>query len=628
MSKPTGSAKQPATFERYNLHWPVTINPIQLEMSMIWEGGQWRKQDGTMAGNGLVYHYKELMKLLWPSVVWHRWLDMIIEQYVENRTICIIGPASSGKTFGSAMCALTDYYCYPHTTTIVICSTTRERLEDRIWGELKSLHKQAKTQFRWLSGNMIEGRQRLVTDSKTEAVEGRDFRNGIVGVACKKGTDYVGLGDFIGIKNKRVRLIGDELHLLPRVFVDAISNLDKNPDFKCVGLGNPKETTDALGVLAEPSAKYGGWEGGIDQTEKSKVWETRRPGGVCIQLVGTESPNLDGKLGIPLITQEAIDRDIAFYGKDSLQFTMMNLGMMPRGQGSRRVITRQMCDKFHAKDEPIWKGTQRVKIAALDAAYRGVGGDRCVFCVLEFGPEGTSDPVNLGTQVIESIVNQRPDSPHGKTIIALTDMLIVPIKVVDTIAKRVDEVEDQIVSYCMEQCASRGIPPENFFYDAGMRTSLVTAFTRLWSVSTNTLDFGGVPSDRRVSEGIDIICKDYYSKRVTELWYSIRYIIEAEQFRGLTDEVILEGCAREWKMVAGNKIEVETKEEMKSKTGRSPDLFDCLACAVEGARQRGFMIGKLSQRAKRSRGEKDWKDALKERAKTFWKTGSLNYSTN
>ncbi len=591
---------------------------------MIRNGGKWKKKDGSFAGNGLSFHFKELAKLLWPRVVWHKWLDMIVEGYVTKRTIVIIGPASSGKTFAVAMCALIDYYCFAFTTTIIICSTTRERLEDRIWGEIKSLHKSAKLVWRFLPGSMIETRQRLISDPKSEAVEGRDFRNGVVGVPCKRGTDYVGLGDFIGLKNKRVRLIGDELSLLPRVFVDAISNLDKNPDFKCVGLGNPKETTDALGVLAEPSAEFGGWEGGIDQTETSKTWETRRPDGICIQLVGTDSPNLDGKLGIPLITQQAIDRDVAFYGKDSLQFTMMNQGMMPRGQGSRRVITRQMCEKFGAKNPPIWRDTNRVKIGFLDAAYRGVGGDRCVFGHLEFGAEGSE--VADGNALVEAIINQRSDAPARKTIMALIDLVIVPIKVVDTIAKKVEEVEDQIAIFCMNQCQQRSIPAANFFYDSGMRTSLVTSITRLWSTETNPIDCGGVPSERKVSEGIDVVCKDYYSKRITEFWYSVRLIIEAEQFRGLTDDVILEGCAREWKMVGANKIEIESKEEMKFKTGRSPDLFDALAIGVEGARQRGFVIGALSKRFMRKSNQKDWRDALKEQAAKFWSSRSLNYS--
>ncbi len=39
---------------------------------------------------------------------------------------------------------------------------------------------------------------------------------------------------------------------------------------------------------------------------------------------------------------------------------------------------------------------------------------------------------------------------------------------------------------------------------------------------------------------------------------------------------------------------------MKERTGRSPDLFDCLAIAVEGARRRGFTISKLANQSSES----------------------------
>lgn len=613
---------------KYGLFWPINNHPASIEMDMIRKGGRFvTPRTKKLVGNGLVFHYRELIKTLWPDILWHRWNQMIVDEYPDHRTICIIGPASSGKTNTAALLVLADYYCFPSCTTVIVCSTTRERLEDRVWGEIKSLHKRAKARVAWLPGNLIEGRQRLVTDHKSMAEEGRDFRNGVVGVACKKGADYVGLGDFAGLKNKRVRLLGDELSLLPRAFVDALSNLDKNPDFKALGLGNPKDTLDALGILAEPSAELGGWEGGVDQVEKSKTWKTKRPSGVCIQLVGTDSPNLDGKLGIPLIDQAAIERDISFYSRDSLHFTMMNLGMMPRGQGSRRVITREMCRKFGALEQPIWKTNTQTQIGFLDAAYRGVGGDRCVFGHISFGEEGIYAANLPGNELISAILSQRTDIPPGRKILYLVDLVIVPLKVRDTVGAPVNEVEDQITDFCMTQCKQRNIPPENFFYDSGMRTSLVTSMTRLWSTQTNPIDCGGKPSDRKVSEGIDIMCKDYYSKRITEFWYSVRLTIEAGQFRGMRDDVMNEGCMREYKSVGANKIEVETKDEMKAKTGRSPDLFDALAIGVEGARQRGFSIGKLAKpRPNRRNGEADWRDDLRTQAKKIWSSGELNYT--
>ena len=605
----------------YGVNWSATVDPLARELECIKRGGRWKTARGTMVGKGLFFHYKRAQELLWPEKFWHRWNELELDCFLKYRTIGTIGPASSGKTNSAATNLLTDYYAFPSCTTILICSTTRERLEDRVWGEIKKYHRSAKSRYPWLSGNLLEARQRIVTDSRGEAAEGRDFRNGVIGVACKKGSDYVGLGDFIGIKNKRVRLMGDELQLLPRVFIDAISNLDKNPDLKVLGLGNCKDTTDALGVLCEPAAHLGGWDGGIDQTGKTKCWETRRPDGICIQLVGSDSPNLDGQMPIPLITQSQIDRDVAMYGKDSLQFTMMNEGRMPRGQSSRRIITRHMCEKFGARDEPAWRDSNRIRIGFLDAAYRGVGGDRCVFGELQFGQEASED---LAAVMVSNLINQSTTTQNRRNIIALIDLIVLPIRPEYTVGKPLNQVEDQIVDLVMNQCQARDITPRNFFYDSGMRTSLVSAFARLWSVDVNPIDCGGTASDRKVSAEIDVLCKDYYQKFITELWYSVRLAVEAGQVRGLTDDVINEGCAREWRMVGANKIEAEPKEEMKRKTGRSPDLFDALAIGFEGARRRGFVIEKLG-RNRAVKEDHSWKRELKDQAAALWGKG-LNHA--
>lgn len=608
-----------STIQRYGVNFPALSSPLAIEMAMVKGGGRWKLSDGSFAGNGMQFHFKAALKLLWPHLIFHKWTDLFIEHFLTKRTVVVIGPASSGKTAMASFCVLLDYYIYPDSTTVICCSTTRERLEDRCWGEIKKLHKTAQKRYSWIPGHLIEGRQRIITDNRDDATEGRDFRNGLVGVPCKKGESYVGLSDFAGLKNKRVILLGDELSLLPRVFVDGISNLDKNTKFLCIGLGNPKDTTDALGVLAEPAAYLGGWDGGIDQSPFTKVWETRRPQGVCLQLVGSDSPNLDGKLGIPLLTQEQIDRDVAFYGTESLWYTMMNQGMMPRGQGSRRVITRQMCEKFGARNEPNWLNSTRTKIAFLDAAYRGVGGDRCVFGVLEYGEEMPSD-AELPSRLASAFVDQpKPDS-QKRRILNLVETMLVPI---NNEIKGNELPEDQIVNFVSSQCNDRKIPPENLYYDAGMRTSLVQAFSRLWAKTTNSVDCGGKPSDRKVSYDIDVFCKDYYSKFITELWYNVRLVIEAGQFRGMTDDVMLEFGSREWTIVGANKIEVEPKDKMKAKTGRSPDLADAVAVGVWGAIQKGFVIRRLAGDKRRRMNDDRWKSELRDKSKSFWSAGQM-----
>jgi len=588
-------------------------------MAMIQRGGQWKKSDGELSGNGLFYHYRELQKMLWPFKVWHKWSDLQLEAFLGHRTIAVLGPASSGKTHEAASFVLSDWLCFPDTTTVLVCSTTKERLEDRIWGEIKRLFRSAKEAMPTLPGYLIEGRQRITLDRRSlnfeEESPGRDFRNGLIGVPCKKGESFIGISDFVGIKNKRIRLVGDELSLLPGAFVDAISNLDKNPDVIVIGLGNPKDTLDALGRLAQPEDKAGGWEGGVDQMPGTKSWPTKRTQGIALQLPGDDSPNLDGKLGIPLITAEAMARDESFYGKDSLWYTMFNLGRMPRGQGSRRVLTSQMCRKFGAFKEPLWLDSNRIQIAFLDAAYRGVGGDRCIFGTLEFGRE--AEPIEEG-DAVSNLIFQRRDRVKYRQIIAVNEIKNVPINPGFT-----ELPEDQIVKFVMEQCKARGIPPDNLYYDAGMRTSLVTCFSRLWSPLTNSIDFGGKPSNRAVSYDITTNCREYYSKFVTELWFTVRLAVEASQVRSLTEDIVNEFAGREWKVVAGNKIEVENKEDMKRKFGRSPDIADAIVAGFYGAIQRGFVIAKLGDRTEGNRKQNVWLSRWHQKARKIWQSGAL-----
>jgi hypothetical protein len=117
-------------------------------------------------------------------------------------------------------------------------------------------------------------------------------------------------------------------------------------------------------------------------------------------------------------------------------------------------------------------------------------------------------------------------------------------------------------------------------------------------------------------------CDEHYSKRVSELHFSVRYAIEARQIRGLTNEVRDELCAREWKRTKLDKIEVETKDETKDRLGRSPDLADHAAILVEGARRLGFAIARL-QAPEISREDGDWKQDFRLRAKRLRQSYAL-----
>lgn len=612
--------------ELYGLLWNPVTAPLEIEFSMIKAGGNVTRKDGVIAGNGLLWHWQQAKSLIWPDFELHRWDVLRSKCFLDHTYIGEMGCAAGGKSQSACCNFLLWWYLYPQHTTVLVSSTDIPSLELRVWGMMKSYHRLAKERWPWIPGYLIEGKRMITLDPRQDCEEGRDFRNGIIAIPCKKGSAYVGMGSYVGIHNKRVGLLGDELNLMPRAFMDSTSNLSKAETFKLNGLGNPNETTNAHGALCEPAMEIGGWDGGIDQTPGTKTWKTRWPNGICIQTPGTDSPNMDFPADQPprypfLVTRQQIENDAQIWGRDDWHFTMMVDGKMPRGQGSRRVITRQMCLKGRAMEEPIWRDSRRTRIGFLDAAYRGVGGDRCVFGELQFGYE--AEPLPEPGRVITPLANQDWNAPGQRQIIALIDIIVIPISG----EKGADEPEDQIVKFVMPQCENRGIPPENFVYDAGMRTSLVTAFARLWSANVESVDSMGRPDERQVSANIAVKCCDYYSNRVTQFWYDVRHAVEAQQVRGLTEDLVREGCIREFKQVKGNKIEVETKADMKIKSGRSPDLFDGLSYGVHLAQKRGFVITKIGMiRERMNPTPQRWKTQAREQSNRLWHQNDLEFA--
>lgn len=468
------------------------------------------------------------------------------------------------------------------------------------------LWQEAKDRFPELPGHLLDSKLALCTDDLEEDEfdkRVRDIRKGIIGIPCIQNGKFVGLGKYAGIKQRRLRLIADEAQFMGGGFLSAFANLDKNEDFRAIVIGNPNDILDPLGKAAEPKD---GW-GTHMAPEKTEVWETRFMGGRCVNLIGTDSPNFDYPESEPtrfpyLISREKIKNTASFFDRNSTEFWSQCIGAMKISQLSRRVITRDMCVKFHAFDDAIWKGTPLVKIAGLDAAY---GGDRCVCGHIEFGQD-----------------------VKDEWILKFNPPVIVPIRVLPG-----KEPEDQIADFVKDYCVSRHISPDNFFYDATGRGSLGTSLARVWSNLCNPIEFGGPATTRPVSLDMYIYdhktksrrlkrCDEHYLKFVTELWFSVRYAIEADQVRGLTEEVMEEGAMREWENAKDSRKELETKEEMKQRVGRSPDLFDWASICVEGARRRGFQIAKLGN-AEMKTASLDWLRKSAEKQRQFEKAHQL-----
>jgi hypothetical protein len=305
---------------------------------------------------------------------------------------------------------------------------------------------------------------------------------------------------------------------------------------------------------------------------------------------GRDTPNNDDpkKIYPYLVSADWVESMKQTHGEDSWQFFQQAIGKPSRGMVSNRVITIGLCERNLAFEDPIWRDSTFTDIYALDPAY--AGGDRCV-----------GGKIRIGTSI------------DGKQIVEVGIPETLPIRLNVGL-----EPEEQIARLVFDRMKADGIPAENGFYDSFGRGTLGFAFAKLFGASCPVpVDSGARPTSRPVRFDLFVDdghggkrlkrCDEHYSKFVTEMWFSTREAIESGQIRSLPRTVANEGQLRMFEIVSGNRVEVETKDDMKQRIRKSPDLYDWFAIAIEGARQRGFKIQRIGAAIEAKR-KPDWLD--------------------
>lgn len=559
----------------YGLDWPGSSDQLQIELHFIGEGGYVTVQ-GQRFGLGLYGHFRAAMSAAWPEDDHHRWSDLILKSILENRLTVVTGSRDSGKTRTASKWALIDYYSRPNETLILMTSTDTRGLQLRVFGDIKSLHERARERFPWLPGNVVDSRYGIFTDDVTDGDSVRDMRKGIIGVPCLSSQgEYMGMAlkNFAGIKQKRRRLIGDELQFIPVTYLTVLDSLDKG-DFHGVFLGNPiADNGKALDRVSEPQV---GWDG-LGEVTKTKTWPNKY-NGVTISLVGTDSPNFDKETlnRFPyMVDQSDVDRVTKRPGgKDSVEFWSQIMGVRKSGAVANRVLTVAEIERYGGFKDCIWEGSPRTRVYAIDA---GFGGDPCVRTWLEFGQEVS-----------------------GQQVIRFGDQKVIPILVSSGLSP-----EKQIAQFAKADCETLGIPAAHVFFDAGMYATLAVEMAREMSPAVNAVNFGGTATERPVSNDLMILDEQTQSKRpktwhehvskfVTELWFVVRLLAQCKQARSFPREAAEEFGRREWRYVYGDRYELETKDDYKLRNGgESPNHADSLVIGVEGARRLGFTIENL-----------------------------------
>jgi hypothetical protein len=227
---------------------------------------------------------------------------------------------------------------------------------------------------------------------------------------------------------------------------------------------------------------------------------------VCIHLDGLKSPNLiAGRALYPgMLGQSDLDNTIDIYGVDSPQFWQMRRGYWTPEGIQKTILTMPMIVKGRAKDRATFD-VDYVQGASLDPAFEG--GDRCV---LRFGKCGNE---------------------QGKKVLSLGEKIFIQTKAVPD-----DPIHYQIVRQVREECQKRGVPPHLFALDStGEGGGLASIFQREWSREILCVEFGGRPSKHPVSQTNPKRADQEYDRRVTELWFFFRLLVQNEQV-GLDDE--------------------------------------------------------------------------------------------
>lgn len=482
----------------------------------------------------------------------HPWAERMIHEAIHHKYLAIGGSASSGKSHTMAAWGIVNWLSQPRDTLVMMTSTTLREARKRIWGSVISLlsviEDIAPIKIRDSIGNAA------YVDENGILFE----RAGLSLIAAEKSKTREAIGKFIGIKQKRVILIGDELSELSEAILNAgLTNLSKNPSFQMIGMSNPNSRFDAFGVWSEPKE---GW-GSVD-TQTADEWKTKWDGRY-IRLDGERSPNiLLGENKFPwLPTAQKLEEDRALLGSESRGYMRMVRAIFFDSDETTGIYSESELSSSGSLKTGVDWAQKPTLVAGIDPAFTN-GGDRTIMYTAAVGYTTT------GQYVLE----------FDKAI-HLND---------DATNKAVPRTY-QIVRQIIDHCKRLGISADNVAVDStGAGAPFCDVLAGEWSPNFLRVSFGGKPSDKRVSMNSSLTGEEMYTNRVSELWFVGKELMRTKQVFGINSDLAQEMCARNYDLIKSGslKVKIESKPEFKARFGRSPDLADAAFLALDCARQR------------------------------------------
>lgn len=585
----------PNETEDYGLEWPEGTLQLTKEYHGYFVGG--------IGGRRKFDHLINAIRLKWPDGLDGREPTEHPIEFCNNGVIntaalrvlwacCyqhdlgVAGAASSGKTRPIAAWVIVDWECAPNQTLTFVCTTTLAASEDRIYGAITQLHNHAKIKF----GTLLDYKKCIVFGKvDSDSASDREYNNAIKVLAIEEGQEgRKAIATTRGRKNKRVRLIIDELPEMGSFVIQARVNLKSNPDFIFIGIGNPARHEDPHGELCKPDHP----DGFRSITADIPEWKTRT--GWCIFLNGMWSPNflVNEKEPVPypyLTNRFSLEgMKVLCYGNtDSIEYMRNAIGFWPSSASEQTILSRATIEAYGADKEPEWLGGKKKVLVGLDLGFT-VGGDRCAATFGHLAQEKS------GRKILVPFLSKTYQATEGEVF------------------------EDSIARQFVDDCITYGVEPDGVGLDiSNDGGKIAKAIIKYWATgeplvaagktrqdayNIEAISSGGKPTERMVSDIDPIPCSKRYDRRVTEYWFSVRTGILSTVIKGMNmlAGYVSDLCARRYEKRKGDKIYLETKDEMKERLqGQSPDDGDSFSYLVEMARRHGLEFITLTAYRKR-----------------------------
>jgi hypothetical protein len=486
-----------------------------------------------------------------PMMVRHPWAEKMIRAAIKHKYLAVGGSASSGKSHTMAAWGIVQWLSQPRDTLVLMTSTTLREARKRIWGSVMSL-------LSVIDGAPIKIRDSIGNAAYVDENGTLIERAGLSLIAAEKSKTREAIGKFIGIKQKRVIMIGDELSELSESILQAgLTNLSKNPFFQMIGMSNPNSRFDAFGVWSEPKK---GWES-VD-TQTADRWTTKW-NGHYLRLDGERSPNITlGEVKYPwLPTAEKLAEDRALLGPESRGYMRMVRAIFFDSDETTGIYSEAELTKGGAMGEVDW-AEKPTAVAGIDPAFTN-GGDRTIMYTAEVGY-----------------------ARNGQYVCKLGEAIHLNDDATNKAVPRTYQIVHQIIDHCKR----RNISANNVALDStGAGAPFCDVLAGEWSSDFMRVTFGGKGSDKRVSMNSQLTGAELYTNRVSELWFVGKELLRTKQIYGVSSDLAQEMCARNYDMTKGTgtlRVKIESKPEFKARFGRSPDLADAAFLALDCARQR------------------------------------------